>query len=228
MSGFLTAQTIPDSNQLNVFATSGLSLRATANSTGQMLTVIPFGESITSIETLGKNETIEWMNGEWVKVRYLHHEGYVFTGFTSMLPPPIMDFELTQEDLDLTYPLLAWAEYHFDEIRNSDTIEHDQQYSITQHLENGITIERENSDYHFKTVAHFKHNKIGEIYNLLKSMLMTKQEIVAFVNNSIFIEDIHGELSEIKITIDSPVHIKKQTDGSIKASVITFHEGCSL
>jgi len=224
----VSANIEPQAHSQNVLAISGLKLRVTPELSGQLIKVIPFGESITVIEATNISQTIEWMQGEWLKVAYQGLEGYVFDGFISKLPVPNLDFELTQEDLDLTYPLLAWAEYHFDPISNPDTIEGDKYYTLVQHLENGIWLKREDSDYHFKATIILPDTKISEAYNLLRSMLLTKYERNSFVTNSLFISNNLGIIDKIKVDIDSPVEIKQLPDGSVKISVITFLEGCSL
>lgn len=211
-----------------VLAHSGLSLRSIPKSNGQKITVIPFSESVTILEKTGIKESIEWMSGEWVKVRYDGYEGYIFSGFLSELPVPVMDYEMTKEDLDLSYPLLAWAENHFDEIRNPDTIESNHQVRMTQFFENGLTVSREESDYHFKVTARFQNSNVTKIYNLLKSMLSTSREIKVFTDNSVFIAGPDEHIKEIKIQLNGPVTIKQIGDHMIEASVITFHEGCSL
>lgn len=224
----LNAYTPMDTSRLNVLAISGLSLRAIPSQSGQVLKVIDFGESVTMVEKTDKKENIEWLSGNWIKVRYQGLEGYVFDGFTSQLPVPMLDFELTQEDLDLTYPLLAWAEYHFDPTGDPDTIQNDHLYSMTQYLEEGIVLKREDSDYHFKSTIIIPDTKISEAYNIMKSMLLTKYERASFDNNTLYVANKYGIIDKIKVDIPSPVEIKQLIDGSVKISVITFHEGCSL
>ncbi|NNK90356.1 MAG: SH3 domain-containing protein [Saprospiraceae bacterium] len=221
------ADTIPQIERVNVYALSGLSLRAIPTLEGQMLKVIPFGENVQIIEKTNKSQTIEWMSGHWIKVRYQGLEGYIFDGFTSDLPFPMLSFELTQEDLDLSYPLLAWAEYHFDQIGEADTIRTEGQYGLVQHLENGIRLQREDSDYHFKASIILPGRHISEAYNLLRSMLLTKNERIAYNQSSVFLANVSGNIDHIKINLDSPVEIRTLPDGSVKISVITFHEGCT-
>ncbi len=168
------------------------------------------------------------MSGHRIKIKYQGLEGYVFDGFTSDLPVPMLEFELTQDDLDLTYPLLAWAEYHFDPIGTADTIQNEHLYRLIQHLEDGILLRREDSDYHFKASIIIPETKISEAYNFLRSMLLTKYERKSFNANSVFVSNSIGEIDKIKVNLESPVEIKQLADKSVKISVITFHEGCSL
>jgi hypothetical protein len=212
----------------NVFATSGIKLRATPSQTGQVLKIIPFGETVSVLESTGQVQSIEWMDGKWIKAQYQGSEGYIFDGFTSGLPVPTLDFELTQEDLDLSYPLLAWAEYHFDPVRTNDTVQTNHAFVMTQFLENGIQLKREETDYHFKVEVTMPNTDISDVFMLLRSMLLTKLERQAFDHNAVYILDENGWVGQIKIDMENPVVIKLQPDGSVKISVVTFHEGCSL
>ena len=212
----------------NVFATSGIKLRATPSQTGQVIKIIPFGESISVLENTGQVQSIEWMDGEWIKAQYQGLEGYVFDGFTSRLPVPTLDFELTREDLDISYPLLSWAEYHFDPVRRNDTVQTNHAFVMTQFLENGIRVKREESDYHFKVEVTIPNTDISDVFIVLRSMLLTKLERQAFNHSAVYILNEKGWVDQIKVDLDNPLEIKALEDGSVKISVVTFHEGCSL
>ena len=212
----------------NVFATSGIKLRATPSQTGQVIKIIPFGESISVLENTGQVQSIEWMDGEWIKAQYQGLEGYVFDGFTSRLPVPTLDFELTREDLDISYPLLSWAEYHFDPVRTNDTVQTNHAFVMTQFLENGIRVKREESDYHFKVEVTIPNTDISDVFIVLRSMLLTKLERQAFNHSAVYILNEKGWVDQIKVDLDNPLEIKALEDGSVKISVVTFHEGCSL
>ena len=100
---------------LNVVAPSGLKLRATPGSDGEVLTIIPSKSVVLRIDNelyLPVEDEINYIRGEWIYVSYHGEEGYVFDGFLSRLPIPIHEFEKTQFDLDLIYPLESWMEYH--------------------------------------------------------------------------------------------------------------------
>ncbi|NNE26545.1 MAG: SH3 domain-containing protein [Saprospiraceae bacterium] len=224
----IQAQEIHVFEKENVFATSGIKLRATPSQTGQVIKIIPFGESFSVLENTEQAQSIEWMDGTWIKGQYQGLEGYIFDGFTSSLPVPTLDFELTQEDLDLSYPLLAWAEYHFDPVRTNDTVQTNHAFVMTQHLENGIRVQREESDYHFKVEVIMPNTDISDVFILLRSMLLTKLERQAFNHSAVYILNDKGWVDQIKIDLDNPVEIKSLADGSVKISVVTFHEGCSL
>jgi len=218
----------PEPISLSVVAFSGLKIRSTPGVEGKVLDVAAFGEKVQILEQSELKETIEWVTGKWIKVSYHNVEGYVFDGFLTNFPIPSYDFEMTQNDLDVSYPLLAWAENNFDEIEDSDTIERANHNKIIQYLENGILVTREDSDENFKSSLHLTDTKISDAYNLVKTMLLTKNERTVFEEKSVFISNKGEGIDRIKIDIDSPIDIKDLGDGNIKISVISFHEGCGL
>lgn len=227
-SSFLMAEVEPTTSTKYIYAYSGLKLRATPGSEGEILKVIPYGDKVTVIEQSDKKDLIEWMSGHWVKVSHDETEGYIFGGFISDFPIPEYNFEMTQNDLDLTYPLLAWAEYHYDETRPSDTLVTDNLDKVTQHLENGITVSRRDNPFDFKVVVELPDTKLEDAYNLLKSMLLTKAERYTFENKSIFIDNLDGEIDRIKVNIEYPVEIRKLANGNTKIIVTAFHRGCDI
>jgi hypothetical protein len=168
------------------------------------------------------------MEGNWTKVSYQNIEGYVFDGYLTSLPVPTEDFELTQNDLDLAYPLLAWAEHNFDYVLEPDTIERADKIKLIQYLENDIVLSREENDYAFKSELELTNVRLGDAYNIVKSMLLTKREREVFEENSVFISNRQGEVDRIKINLSSPVEIKKIGSNRVKITVISFHEGCGL
>ena len=223
------ANITPDPIQSNVLAFSGLKIRTAPGLDGQVLKVIPFGETVNIIESDENIETIEWMEGSWIKIEHQGTEGSVFDGFLSDLPVPTFNFELSQSDFDLTYPMIAWAEYNFDETRKSDTINRGGDYDkIIQYMERGILLTREDSDYSFNTSIVLPDVTISEAYNIVKSMLLTKAERNIYDKKAIYIKGSDDKIEKIKINIDNPVTIKKLKNGDIKISVSAFHTGCGL
>ena len=148
--------------------------------------------------------------------------------FLTDYPIPTYDFELTQNDLDISYPLIAWAENNFDQVKEMDTIERANHNKVIQYLENGIVLSREDSDDNFKTNLKLMNTQISDVYNLVKSMLLTKNERKVFEEKSVFISNKGEVIDKIKINIDSPIEIRDLGDGEVKISVISFHEGCGL
>jgi hypothetical protein len=80
---------------LNVLATSGMNLRDAPK--GTVLQKIPYGSRVKTLQAKSSTnpETIEGIQGNWVKVDYNGTSGFVFDGFLSTLPAP----ELSGNDL---------------------------------------------------------------------------------------------------------------------------------
>jgi hypothetical protein len=222
----LSAATTPEPNTKNVVAFSGLKLRVGPGLDQPVLSVIPYGEQIEIIQDTEKSISVEWLEGKWTKVKFENTEGYIFDGFVTDFPIPYFDFELSQNDLQLAYPLLAYTEYHFDQIANPDTLSKNNYEKITQHMEGGKTLVREESSAFFKSTLTIENGKISDAYNLAKSMLLTKSEREEFVNNSVFLSDNEGEIYRIKINLLSPINIKKERNGDVTISAVSFHNGC--
>ena len=222
----LSATKTPETNTKNVAAFSGLKLRVGPGLDQPVLSVIPYGEQVEIIQNTEESISVEWLEGTWIKVRYGNEEGYVFDGFVTDFPIPYYDFELSQNDLQLAYPLLAYSEYHFDQIDVADTLSKNKYVKITQHMEEGKTLTREESSAFFKSTLTIENGKISDAYNLVKSMLLTKAEREKYVNNSIFLSDNEGEIYRIKVNLISPINIKKEKNGDVTISAVSFHQGC--
>ncbi len=223
-----TINTEPATSTKYVYAFSGLKLRAQPKSDGQVLKVIPYGDKVIILEESENSATIEWLSGKWVKVIHEGEEGYLFEGFISELPIPNYKFEMTQSDLDLTYPILAWAEYHYAEVKTPDTIQNETLDQVIQHLEHGITLKRRDTPHDFKVVLELPETDIGAAYNLVKSMLMTQPERVTFENKSLFIDNLKGKIHRIKVNVENPVELRQMEDGSTKIIVTAYHQGCDI
>lgn len=73
-------------DSLQIFAKTGLRIREAPN--GKVMDVLPYGESVVMLQdqpTTGQ-QSIDHMNGYWVKVGWNDMEGYVFDAFLSILP----------------------------------------------------------------------------------------------------------------------------------------------
>ncbi len=208
-----------------VTAFSGLKLRVSPGSQGQVLKVIPYGESVEIMEVSDVQQRIEWLEGNWIKVSYLGIEGYVFDGFVTTMVLPEDDVELSNEDSDLTYPLLAYIEKNHNLMSMPDsTVRHNTQKVGYQY--DNISLNTEESRYHFKVVSEFENIKLKDAYNLMRSMLLTKQERQEFERQTLFIKNRDGVVDNIKIGIENPVQIKKSKNGNVKITVTAFYQGC--
>lgn len=227
-SGPMMGHNGPELGTMQVYAPSGLKLRIHPSTDGEVLKVIPYGDKVAILDEMPQKERIEWMSGHWMKVEHQGTEGFLFGGFISELPMPKNDFELSQNDLDITYPLISWAEHNYDEVRASDTLFGEHITKVTQYLESGLTLTRRDTKYDFTVILEIENGVMEDAYNLVRSMLRTTPERISFDNNSVFKPDISGEIHRINIQIDNPVEIRKMKNGTIKVLVTSFHQGCDL
>lgn len=88
------------SQQHYILAKSGLNMREAANLSSKKITKIPLGEKVTTFPTPATQSfMVDGINGSWVKIKYKHYEGYVFSGFLSKYyPTGVSDFESFLED----------------------------------------------------------------------------------------------------------------------------------
>lgn len=76
------------SNQF-VAAAGGLTMRASPDTGGQFILVIPNNSQVTVTETIGNEVEIGGRRGRWVKVKFNSQQGYVFGGFLSVEPASV-------------------------------------------------------------------------------------------------------------------------------------------
>lgn len=222
----LKATNTPEAETLNVMAFSGLKIRTAPNIHGEVLKVIPFGQVIQVLERSGPSQTIERIEGQWIKIKYQGTEGFVFDGFLSNLPLPIEDFELTTRDNDLAYPLISWTQFRFDEIMKSDTIQSSGTETINQYYNDSVVLTRQESPYHLKVTIELPQSNLAEAYNLIKSMLLTKEQRQEFDHKTIYINDHQNSLEKIKVRFEKPVSIEKLPNGGVKINAITYYGDC--
>lgn len=214
-----------------VVAYSGLNLRASPTGYGEVLDVIDFGEQVRIVEgeLLESSSTkIGWVEGNWVKVEYDGYIGFVFDGFLNPMPLPIHSFEMCIEDMALIYPLESYMDYRFFSSTTPDTIVDNDYASVTKFYFEGYELRKENKEGFFKLTATIPGVRIMDVYHLLSSMLPGKPSRLTYLNESVFIADNDGHISQIKINLDDPVNIKRMKNGDIRVSIYTNDEGCSL
>jgi len=219
------SNTTPDSIKYN-YAFSGLKLRTGPSTQATMISVIPFGESITVLESSNQPQRIEWLEGSWIKVDYQGQQGFVFDGFISSMRLPSHTFEMTQEDLDLSSPLAGWVRYNFETDGVADILEKDNFYQESQSFEQGFKLIHSTNTFNYNLMVHFPNKSLTEVYNLIKAMLMTKQEREIFTNNSLFILGTDNKIKTIKIKLESPIIIQSNPQGIVTVKVTKPHESC--
>jgi len=87
-------------NPFYVWAENGLFLRSEPTTDSEKITTIPFGSSLQFIDFDSNTYTAEEFEGfkhtsNWMKVAYKSFEGYVVSGYTSILKPPSVELQDT-------------------------------------------------------------------------------------------------------------------------------------
>ena len=226
----LKANTPPTGNKsLTVSATSGLSLRMAPGLSAEIITIIPNG-SIVDVLECGDDileETVEWTKGKWEYVHFEGQRGYVFDGFLTNLPLPEFDFEKIVEDMDLSYPLISWAEHRFNEVRSVDTIQRNDITKVVKVLADGVIVKKYSDTYVFRVDVELDNIRIMDAYHLLSNM-MDKAERTSFNSASTFIKGNNNDIGKIKIDLEHPVTIEKIDENRVRIKIKNYNEGCSL
>lgn len=225
---------IPFSNNETVYvsAPSGLTLREMPHKNGRIIDIIPFGESVNIIVEESENlesQRIDWIDGQWIKVEFEGDEGFVFDGFLSQLPLPMMDFELVDSDLNFTYAFQSWMDYRFTEVQAPDTIQREDEFiRVIHHFEDDQTLIEKDEATFYMIDATLKNVRLTDVYHILMGMLPSKVNRKYVQEQTIFIENQSGELNLIKLLLPNPVVLKKRPDGSINIKLYSNYTGCSL
>lgn len=87
--------------RLNVYAGSGLKLRAFPNQNAEVLDIVRYGDQVEVINTFGfsvdKADRIDWLDGHWILVEYDGMAGYLFDAYLSVLSFPGSEEEICQD-----------------------------------------------------------------------------------------------------------------------------------
>jgi len=228
-----TPETFFSNNEtVYVTAPSGLTLREAPNVNARIIEIIPFGESISvvieeSVEM--ESQRIDWIDGQWIKVSFEGEEGFVFDGFLSHLPVPVLDFELVDSDLNFTYAFHSWMDYRFTEVLAPDTIQREDEFvRVIHHFESDQQlIERDGATF-YMVDATLTDVRLTDVYHILLSMMPSKINRKYVEDQSIFIEDEDGELEQIKLMLPNPVKIIKKNNGTVNIKLYSNYTGCSL
>lgn len=222
------------SNDETVYVTapSGLTLREAPNLHARIIEIIPFGESLNviieeSVEM--ESQRIDWIDGQWIKVSFEGEEGFVFDGFLSHLPVPVLDFELVDSDLNFTYAFMSWMDYRFTEVLAPDTIQREDEFiRVIHHFENDQQLIEKDDATFYMVDATLTNVRLTDVYHILLSMMPSKINRKYVEEQSIFIEDETGELEQIKLLLPNPVNISKRSDGTVNVKLYSNYTGCNL
>lgn len=220
-------------DQLNVFAASGLKLRTTDNMQAEVITIIPYGESVTVLNHFdlasAKRQRIDWMDGRWIYVSYGVLEGYVFDGYLSRLPIPDDASQFCDECYELVNPLNNYLDAHFrvQSILGSSPKE-ETNFTYKYLLEQSLIVKRRSGESWWGIELEMLNYRMPEALNLLRSMLVSEEDKDQFEKSLLFKEDINSNVKEIQIRMyDQPMVIKMNQDGNIVIKALVVDEpGC--
>jgi hypothetical protein len=218
-----TSDTLPtycEGTILNVYASSGMKLRAFPNKNAEVLDIVRYGDKVEVINTFAfsadKTDRIDWLDGHWILVEYDGIAGYLFDAYLSALPFPGSEEEICQDGYSYAYTLGTYFDRNFSKQQVLDSSTN----KIVYLLDKGIKVKRMQAQDVWTIEIEIPQIGIHEILNLMRSMLPDKSSQIQFENALIFIEGPDAKINEIKVNIGDSVTLKKKANGHllVKAS----------
>lgn len=212
--------------ELKVMAKSGLKLRLAPNLESPVIDVINYGASLERLNDFVSTATpvkINWVEGQWIKVKYNGQEGFVFDGYVSKLSAPMEDNEFSSNLNDLSYSMYAWAFNNY-VLEQIDTLSESELSTSTITSLSGQEFFMYSSNVMTKVEFTISDIRIMDAYHLLESMMDTRSTRSILKENTVFFENSVGKVN--KIRIGDQIEIKLLGDGNIKLRCQSIHEGC--
>ena len=211
--------------ELNVYASSGLKLRAHPNTASEVIDIIPFGSQVIVINTFDPSEEntarIDWIDGHWILVEYEGMAGYLFDGYLSPLPFPGTKGEICTDGYSYAFTLGEYIQEHY---QQQSVIDSSDQHYFTMH-DFGIKRKIWQKEDHQKIEIEWPGVKINEVLNLMRSMTPSRAAHQQFERSLLFIEDIDGNIEQIKISLGDPVSLTIKENGNILVKA-SGYAGC--
>lgn len=218
----LDASFVQYGETLTVVAHSGLSLREHPGVHHETLLVIPYGHEVERVIEEGEvPDQMGYISGNWVKVDYHGLEGFVFDAYLSQLPLVSHHDELDNEGLSVPEKIYAWAVHHLDPVYFDDSTEYCANLNpshVFEHFTNEQSIRVLTTDQIIKSILILHDVRIMEVYHLALDMFNDRSERNEYVENTIIIQDVNGEISEIRMTGDTEIIIRRTMEGEIRLS----------
>lgn len=234
-TGSTHATNFEPGDALTVFATSGLKLRMEPGLSSESVLVIPFGDEVLVMNTFDFSEDyadrINWMEGHWILVDYYGMQGYVFDGYLSNLPLPDHESELCGDCYHIVFPLDQYLDDHFPvETSMEPTNQSEVINQFVDELDSKILRKRSFAEGWFHLEVTMENVRMGEVLNLLRSMLVNKDMKTEFDRSLVFQTDGSGKVNAIQIKMyENPIRITSTKDGKVKLSSTAIHrseDGC--
>ena len=212
---------------MQVVAPSGLHLRHAPSMDAPIITTMPYGSTVIlqKFDTSSTLERVEWTDGSWIQVEYDGKIGWTFDGFLTTYEVPNHELATVYEDLNFLYPVEFWARGQF-LASHIDTIEQ-LGYSIkkTHDFTNHAKLVIYEYDTYNTLELELYDTRVMEIYQVLLSMIHSKDGVENFKEESIFIEK-NGTVQHVKINLENPISIRKVGDNKVKLKVTSHIDGC--
>ncbi|MEZ5048347.1 MAG: SH3 domain-containing protein [Saprospiraceae bacterium] len=212
--------TTPLSKQF-VTANSGLCLRNQPRSNATQITVIPFGAAVEILPdtlTYGE-ETVSYVKGQWKKVRYENQTGYVFDGFLAAYELPVNQFTFPSSYY-LSDIMYTWAFKNFK--TQNFTVEKFANDFMTQYsktFENGVASITYTDKNQILELSFFDDSRIFDVYHIVRSILLNKEDQENFDLHNIVIKNKEGEVSKIRNDAFGKIEITNLKNGGVKLSI---------
>ncbi|NND08934.1 MAG: SH3 domain-containing protein [Saprospiraceae bacterium] len=215
-SSYLSAET-PYSNGsvLNVFASSGLKLRAMPNTSAEVLDIVRYGDQILVLNNFefaeDKCDQIEYVDGHWILVEYQGIAGYLFDGYLSGLPFPSSQDQLVDEGYSFAYTLGEYVDQNFEFIRTLDSTHNKQAYLLA----NDIKVRRIIKESTYDLRIDIPNVKISDLLNVMRSMLPNRETRYQFDRQLVFIADDNGTIFKVKSKGPDHVSLELKENGHL-------------
>jgi len=106
---------LPSENQFYIVsAKSGLVLRSGPGVKYKKITIIPDGKPVIILKYAQKQETINNITADWVKVKYKNNIGWVFSGYLQPDSNELI-FRIEKKTIILYYPKIVESDYEKEE-----------------------------------------------------------------------------------------------------------------
>ncbi len=212
----IAAPPFTEGEVVNVFAPSGLNLRAFPKIDAEVLDIVRYGDRVVVENTFDfaadKADRIDYIDGHWILVNYQGIKGYLFDGYLSSLPFPSTEDQLVDEGFSFAYTLGEYLDHHFDFVETLDSTFNTQRYLLSQ----GIKIRRIVKENSFRLTIEMPNTKPSEILNVMRSMFTDRAQRSQFDRSLLFIENDHGTITEIKTTeAQDQITIKINKNGTL-------------
>ena len=228
-SQFTFAQNYAVGDGLVVAANSGLRLRIHPNKTAPTIKVLEYNDPVIvqSMNDFDEEyaDRIQWFDGYWVKVKSGLVSGWVFDGYLTTMKLPTHEDQLCIDCDNIVAPLQQYINDNYPSECGEDlaVASEDVTQYTTLHgggIESAIT----KGEGWFRAEYTFDGQRISEVLNLVRSMLVGKTAQSKFESSLVFHQDRHGYLEKIEIKyFNFPVIIEETPEGFILLSTTVIN-----